>query len=138
MHTRWLWVVFAIVLTAGCLSAQQGIGSRVVANMPFGFTAGNTSLPAGQYEVAEVTANILRVRDKTTQNQALVLTTGGCVSAEDVPAKLVFRRYGDTYFLAEVWAGEKRGSFVPKTKQEKDVALIAARQAERVTVAGIR
>jgi hypothetical protein len=138
MNTRWLWVVFTIVLATGCLWALQTTSSKVVANVPFGFMAGIASLPAGHYEVAEVTANVFVVSGKTTKNKALVLTTGICVSAEYTPAKLVFRRYGDTYFLAEVWKGEKTGSFVPKTKQEKDVALIAARQAERVTVAGVR
>jgi hypothetical protein len=50
-------------------------------------------------------------------------------------AKLIFHRYGESYFLAEVWDSTENGYALPKSRTEKDTALIAARQASRVTLA---
>ena len=138
MNTRWMSVVAAVVLGAGWLSAQQSISTKIVANVPFGFVAGGASLPAGEYVVGEVNSTVLMVTNKASTNKALVFTVGKAQTQGEAAAKLVFRRYGDTYFLAEVWRGEKSGSLIPKTRQEKDVALIAANKGELVTVAGIR
>jgi hypothetical protein len=131
-------VVVAVVLGAGWLSAQQGIGTRIVADVPFGFVAGGTSLPTGEYVVGEVNNAVLMVIGKDSTKKALVFTVGRAQTKGEAEAKLVFRRYGDTYFLAEVWRGDTNGSLIPRTKQEKDVALIAASKGERVTVAGVR
>jgi hypothetical protein len=36
---------------------------------------------------------------------------------------MVFHRYGDRYFLSQIWAqGEERGSELPMTKVEKELA----------------
>jgi hypothetical protein len=54
----------AILFFAGSAHAQSG-GQRIVANVPFEFSVGNISLPAGHYEF-RLTGNgdnVLQVRD---------------------------------------------------------------------------
>ena len=61
-------------------------------------------------------------------------TIGRNVKANRGTAKLIFNKYGETYFLAEVWDSTENGHALPKSRTEKDMSLIAARQASRVTL----
>ena len=74
--------------------------------MPFEFTAGNVQLPAGEYEVTAVGpwgGPTLSVHNVNSNAGTLVLSTS-CQSLKPAAdAKLVFHRYGNQYFLAEVW-----------------------------------
>jgi len=49
--------------------------------------------------------------------------------------KLVFNRYGDKYFLSQVWiAGETRRRELPKSSREKEVAKDMAHNLTRERV----
>jgi hypothetical protein len=49
--------------------------------------------------------------------------------------KLVFKKYRDQYFLAEIWtAGSIRGRRLPKSNREKELELAQDLQHQRVEI----
>jgi hypothetical protein len=64
-----LTLLIGLTLTAAATSAQgQSTSRRVVADIPFDFTVGDKTLPAGKYQVGAATSNgegVRIVSDKT-------------------------------------------------------------------------
>jgi hypothetical protein len=110
------------VLAVGMANAQLN-GTPVRADVPFGFTVGTQTFPAGQYTI----------RQMSDMGALGILGTGSAVAIAQSNAveslnaanatKLVFHRYGDRYFLYQVWVeGENRGRQLPKTPLERELA----------------
>ena len=105
---RYFYITFAIVILAGALAtsvqAQSGSSQRIIANIPFSFSVGKTSLPAGRYTVTVLNPTsdrrILQIRSTNGRSSAMTVTTGviGDVSEN---SKLVFERDGDRYYFAQ-------------------------------------
>jgi|ERR1051326_3801689 hypothetical protein len=99
---------------------------RIMVNIPFAFTAGKALLPAGQYtlEQAGVINNSLLIRSADGKAKAAYVTTmsNDTMRRAESKAKLVFHRYGDTYFLSQIWeAGSSIVHEVPKTAAEREL-----------------
>ena len=117
--------VALLILASGSVYAQ--IQSRSIkAEIPFDFTIGDKLHPAGNYTATPLAnSSILRVR--ATENAEA--TAVGTIAVEaannnEVKPMFVFRRYGNQYFLAEVWMGlgNKTGCELPKLAKERQVA----------------
>ena len=128
-----LALVFLLgVLTSGSMYAQ----SSLEADIPFAFTVANKALPAGAYH-AELRLNPPLVFLRGSENLLAALThTVEVEPNQNVEPKFVFRRYGDQYFLAEVWmgAGNPTGGEIPKSAKERYVTRTAP-QAEWIFIA---
>ncbi len=115
--------------------------SPVRANIPFSFTVRGRTLPAGEYEVSRVNddGNTLQITNIDHRHQHAIVETEGVKGSRQHRSELVFHRYGDSYFLYEVWtAGFETGSEVPTSSQEKILkheSNIAGMSAEPQTVA---
>jgi len=99
---RYLPVVVSLLLVVGSVHAQS---SRVVAQIPFDFVVGKTTLHAGEYTLDPVglgqSTMLLR---RTDQKKAIYITPGPCSSGEiQSETKLVFRVYGSERFLWQIW-----------------------------------
>ena len=110
---------------AGLASASPFVSVRV--DIPFAFSVNNQVLPAGSYEIVENNnTTVLTIRNQ----QTLKSTVFGVNTAQErrVPgtAKLRFNRYGDQYFLSEVWTLDAARD-VRKSRSERE----AARQASK-------
>ena len=116
-----LLLIMAVAFVTAVASAN-GQSRHEVAKIPFEFVVGDKSLPAGQYDVTEMTSNnsVLRITN-SEQHQTALRQTNTITRAERASkGKLVFRRYADQYFLAEVWsAGDTSGRQLLKSKQER-------------------
>jgi hypothetical protein len=119
------------IVAAGVCFAHPRV---LVADIPFTFEAGNKTLPAGQYQIESVPTGdgtLHRIRRMDGDAQILVssisLTSG---NGKNLP-RLVFHKYGTSYFLAQIWSGDGRGRQLSESRQEKEVA----RGAERTEVA---
>ena len=106
--------------------AQAG-AHKVFANIPFEFTVGKATLPAGRYTVTVMNPTsdrkILRVRQIDGRASAMVITTdvAGSISEN---AKLVFHRYGDRHYFAQAqMAGDSTSLAAVKTRSEQKQAL---------------
>lgn len=112
------------LLTLSPLSAQ----SRAVDfNIPFQFYVGDTALPAGQYGIAfDHSFNRILVSATSLDDAVWILPQRVSGKGQDLQAAAVtlkFHRYGDAYYLREVWRnGREEGLSVPMTKTEKRAA----------------
>ena len=119
--------LLSLLLVAGSAIAQT---IRVRADIPFSFAVGSKTLPAGTYDLGTISddTKMLQLRARNGNTGMTVVSN----AAENLkPAdrtKLVFNRYGDRYFLSQIWlAGETRGRELPKSNREKEVATELAK-----------
>jgi len=116
-----LMMVAMFVATA---SAQgQSLSDHLRAKIPFDFVVGNKNLPAGEYFIvnAKTTSDIV-LTISSRNDVANTLTIPVQIGTPTDTAKLVFHRYGDQYFLFQVWqVGATAGRALPKSRAERDV-----------------
>ena len=99
-------IALLTVFSAGSASAQSN-GNFAV---PFEFHAGRHTLAAGNYTVTEISPRMLQVRSQDGSTNVIVEAPMAARSKKQVTAaKLTFRRYGDHYFLAQVWTSPTAG-----------------------------
>ena len=134
----------AIVLLASIAPTQaQSLENRITANIPFDFNISEKKLPAGEYSVGRTIHGagdlVLSVNDLDGRSKAIRLSNAVVRSHPNEKALLVFHRYGDQYFLFQVWpAGATTGREFRKSKSEREVQKQLARNsaggvAENVT-----
>jgi hypothetical protein len=115
----------AAILWSPLLKAQ----TAEVATVPFGFHAYSTTLPAGEYTVIKDTmSGIVRLRSNET-NKSILLMAPSRKSGNLEDSKLTFRRYGDQYFLAEIWIPGDPAYAFAKGSLEKEMENGGARVA---------
>lgn len=122
--TMLLGIVALAFVTAVASNAQSANkADRLVANIPFEFSVDYKTMPAGEYSVQTVA---------TAGDSLLIQSADGKTSAlrpseaserlKKVTARLVFHRYGQRYFLAEVWSGgDAAGRKLMKSRDELDI-----------------
>ena len=129
--------LLSLLLVAGSAVAQT---IHVRADIPFNFAVGSKTYPAGTYEIGSVdSANnktlLLKARDGSASAMINSNTAESLKPANKT--KLVFNRYGDRYFLSQIWMnGATLGHQLPKNSREKEIAKDMARNLtqERVEV----
>lgn len=107
MRSTAIMVLF-FMLAIGSVQAQTP--RRVEVNVPFDFSAGNATLKAGVYGIKRMPGNALAISTADGKTTALVsapLTIG----SRDFKAgeRVVFNKYGDAYFLSQVWLSVDSG-----------------------------
>ena len=109
------------MLTAGVAYAQTATIIR--GDIPFEFTVVGKTLPAGSYGVVRTSIypSVTIIRGTENLESAPLLAVANEKSKELTP-KFVFHRYGDQYFLAEVWTGGTMVLEVPRSSKEIQVA----------------
>ncbi len=113
-----------IIVFTGVLVINTQAQTKVIASIPFEFSAGKTTLPAGKYTITVLNPSsdrkILQIRSLNGRSSAVVLTTGIIGNASD-NAKLVFERYGDRYVFAQAqMAGDETTLAAVRMKERGD------------------
>jgi hypothetical protein len=112
-----LWA--ALLATALAAMGQTRIGD-VTVDVPFAFNVAGQALPAGHYIVAPMGDTI---RIFNSQTRGLYVPTHSAMRTESDGTKLVFHRYGDTYFLSAVWVtGNTTGRELFRSRAERESA----------------
>ena len=148
--TTMLLLVVALAFVTAVVTANAQ-SRRSNADVPFEFVASNKTLPAGQYTIADSTlaGNVVRISARKKDASVFAMTVGLSRKAANDEGKLVFHRYGNRYFLAEIWTGgDREGQKLPKSREEKSIenelAIISSktelpqRSYERVEIALVR
>jgi hypothetical protein len=91
-----------------------------VARIPFGFQANGRTMDSGKYEVQELINGVVRVRNATT-GRVIYVSAGGGANEGQRPTRLVFHRYGEQYFLSEIWSPKAIGTVLPPSVSEKEL-----------------
>ena len=120
--------VVMLVVAAGLSTAQAQTSrsTELRANIPFEFSVGNQTMPAGEYTVQctnpDSSMKVLQVRSRDGHASALI-QTNSVIGMTQEDAKLVFNRYDDQYFFAQAWLpADSLGMQVPKSRSEKQTA----------------
>jgi hypothetical protein len=111
----------ALLLAASASIAQTKQGD-VTADIPFPFVVAKQTLPAGHYIVSPTSTDSLGIHDAHNRG-TFVPAQSAERSRSDNSCKLVFHRYGDTYFLSEVWvSGNAVGKTLFRSRAERELA----------------
>lgn len=123
-----------VVEMAGSLSGELRLPGVIKTKVPFAFQVGNTDLPGGEYTLRNWGGDGQLVLLQGPQARAkLFAAEEGSAAAAPQGARLVFHRYGDRYFLSELWfQGESTGRKLPIPTRERQ--LLAMSQPAAVVV----
>jgi hypothetical protein len=100
------FAILSLFLALTVISVQAQSKNRITAHVPFAFQIGDKTLPAGDYSVKRISQNALLVQSADGEVSVIAQASGSVQNnANEKPSteKLVFRQYGDQYFLAQVW-----------------------------------
>ncbi len=115
-----LTLVFSAVATGTCYAQQAELAVKI----PFAFQVGNHSMPAGEYLVRSLiggTGTVQRLRQVDGRAVMNVLTISVETRNGNPSPMLVFHRYGETYFLDQIWTGSQ-GHQLSRSNREKEIA----------------
>jgi hypothetical protein len=116
-----LFRVFVPALVAVAAASAQNTTS-LQATIPFDFIVGQRTLPAGHYAVNQGGGQgTLVIKSDDGRGAAIVFANALYSTVPKNSGRLVFHRYGDTYFLSEVWAAGNDGRQIPSTNREREL-----------------
>ena len=129
-----------LMLAASAIFAQSG--RTTVVNIPFAFTVGDQTLPAGEYRIRPYrrdTDKVWLIQNQEQPIATFVMPVPMRSNTTREEGQLVFNRYGDQYFLSKVWTpGTNTGIELPVSRQERavEVASTTERQTYVLTAHG--
>jgi hypothetical protein len=107
----------------------------VQAFVPFEFTVGTTTLPAGTYRISrQFGAQDLLVVDGKGERVLLFASRLETPPARNAETHLTFHRYGDSYFLSAAQLSSVTGYTLPKASTERELAKLRNSAAPVTTV----
>jgi hypothetical protein len=116
-------------------------GAPIRANIPFDFNVRGRTLPAGEYEISRISdePGAMEIANIYHRSEHAVMESEPVQGRIPKRGEVVFHRYGDNYFLYEVWTpGMETGREIEPSKRERalerDLA-VAGKAAEPETVA---
>jgi hypothetical protein len=141
----YMMITAIMLVTVAGLSTAKGQTSgnpQLIATVPFAFSVGEKTLPAGEYTVRctnpDSPAKILQLRSKNGHDSALVQTNSVIGKIEN-NARLVFYLYGDQYFFAQAWLpADSIGMQSPKSRTEKARELAREKRTTETVLATAR
>src|SRR5437016_3363441 len=108
MKKAYTMIALAVLVCSMAVAANaQNSGRRLlVANVPFQFNVGDTTLPAGEYTIAQTNPSsdcvILQISTKD-RSRSVLLQMNSIVGKTADASTLIFHRYGNKYFFAQAW-----------------------------------
>jgi hypothetical protein len=129
--------VIACALAIGSLASAPSASAQstttLMVNIPFDFQTDKQVLPAGVYHIERESESIVILRGPG-KAAGLVMMHGAIKTHPADHATVVFDRYGDQYFLRQVWtAANPDGLECAKSHAEK-AALVAQNYQAPITV----
>ena len=129
-----LILLFAV---AAPLHAGSILNHEMTVTVPFEFAAGDKILPASDYTVQVNPERGTVVLLGEGQKPLMLLTNRKESRSAPQRGQLVFRRYGASFFLGEVWSQDSAtGQRLVPSAQEKEQAR--KKQAEQILVVQAR
>ena len=140
MTTKIINTLIGLVLllaVAAPLHAGSILNHEMTVSVPFGFIAGDKSLPAGDYSVQVNPERGSVVLHQEGQSPLILLTNQRESTNTSPRGKLVFKRYGANFFLSEVWNQDNAtGQALTPSAAEKEMAH--KKQPEQILVVQAR
>jgi len=126
-----------LLAVAAPLHAGSILNHEMTVSVPFGFIAGDKSLPAGDYSVQVNPERGSVVLHQEGQSPRILLTNRRESTNTPPRGKLVFKRYGANFFLSEVWNQDNAtGQLLTPSAAEKE--MVHKKQPEQILVVQAR
>ena len=112
-----------------------GQGNTLIrgAKIPFDFSVGDKTFPAGVYSVTRVNQEKVMLRLSSEDGGEAINIVTSPVQANEYPktGKLIFRRYGETYFLSQIWESDEiQGRQLVRSRTERSVERDLTKRGE--------
>jgi hypothetical protein len=123
-----------LVLTTASVNAQS---KRSFINIPFSFTVGQKTLPAGDYTIAPVrkdSHNVWQVESRSRDTIVLFTTMPVWGSKTPGETSLVFNKYDGQYFLSQILTGGDNSGRVLRMRRSERALAKSASEREKVVV----
>ena len=136
-----LSLVVALTTTFAAVPAAADSLGSIRVDVPFEFSAGQRVFPAGKYTIRQAgvsTNGLIQIRSEDGKASVFLSThSAQSLQSRDETA-LIFHRYGDQYFLFQLWAvGDTTGLEMPKSSTERQAARgIEANKGQSARSAG--
>ena len=116
-----LTLVVALATATAAANSTPQSATRVIADIPFEFSVGYKTMAAGEYRIQIVNSanDAVLIQRADGKSSALRLSEATSTRKNKSHVRLVFHRYGERYFLAEVWNGSDTGRALLKSQEEK-------------------
>jgi hypothetical protein len=123
-----IYTIIAIFLGFAVASVHAQTPSKLEVNIPFEFSAGKITMPAGVYSIKRLSGNNVTLRSEDGKS-GVILNAPVTNNASDPNAveRLVFERYGDQYALSQIWLTADTGRQVWTNKK--------GQRSERIEIA---
>ena len=119
-----LSLVSMFSLCAAVASANAQLSIPIRAKIPFDFSVGDKKLEAGEYTfsrssgLGDVRTMLVSSADSSTRMFQSTSATQALRPKNE--STLVFHKYGDQYFLEQIWTGgEQQGTQLPESRGER-------------------
>ena len=126
-----------LVMTTVSVRAQSKHGK--VTTIPFNFIVGQKTLPSGEYTIEpnrRDSDKVWLVQSRDGQASALFMTMSVRAFETQEKTKFVFHKYGDQYFLAQIWTpGTNSGRELPMPRVERELAKNNAVERQTIVLA---
>ena len=125
--------LIACALTLGSIASTpfasaQSPTTAAEVNIPFDFQTPMQTLPAGKYQIDRESGQLILL--KGADKAGFVQMHGATKSHASDHGYLVFDRYGDKYFLHQIWTqGSHDGLECSKSRAEKESLQASNKQA---------
>ena len=130
-HIFKLFAIFAIFLGLAVTGVHAQAPSKVEVEIPFAFSAGKTMLQPGVYNIKRLSGNFLMLR-RVDGKSSVILNAPLTLTSIDTKAgeRLVFNKYGEQYFLSQIWLTVDTGRelSVRKKAPKPEVVEVALRK----------
>jgi len=124
--------MLTLLLAVLTISVSAQSERSKITNIPFDFTVGEKTLPAGEYTIEpnrRDSLNVWLLQSRDGHLSALFATGSVRASETQEKCKFVFHKYGDQYFLSQIWTiGGNSGRELPMPRVEREVAKNSVRQ----------
>jgi hypothetical protein len=136
-----IFLMFGLLAILAVSSAHAQSSREMTANIRFSFTVGDKTFPAGEYRVTRLNPAsdkaALMIKSADGRMSKIVLTVPVQAGRAEESARLIFNRYGEQYFLAQVWTpADNTGLELSRSRDERSLARNSRQGVpERATVA---
>lgn len=113
-------LLLGLLLTTASAYAQT---TNVKADVPFKFVVAGRTMPKSEYTIRTLDGIDHALSIRGEGQKPSIFLANSCVSLKSVQTKLVFNRYGDQYFLSEIWTeGNNAGYQLARSRRELEMA----------------
>src|ERR1044071_8353161 len=113
-----LVAILGIFVGFGVVSVHAQAPSKVEVNIPFEFSAGKTTLPAGVYSIKRMSGNNVTLRSEDGKSSVILNAPVTNISTDpNAMERIVFEKYGDQFALTQIWLTADTGRQVWTNKK---------------------